>query len=65
MKQIGWWIVGDDTAKFGTIRIGQEFISMSQYGTAGYWQNRGYDVVPAYVNELDVDEWGVYEGDEE
>ena len=57
MKQIGYWVVGDQFAKFGSRKIGDTF--MSGPDDTGYWRSRGYTLVPAYVNEADATEWGV------
>jgi hypothetical protein len=58
MEQIGWWVVGDETALHGARKLGQEFLSLAHDDSRGYWRSRGYRLVPAYANENDVEDWG-------
>jgi hypothetical protein len=59
MEQIGWWVVGDETALHGARKLGQEFLTVTQGENRDYWRHRGYQLVPAYANNDDVETWGV------
>ena len=54
MKQIGFFVVGE--GKFGQKNFGEIFQTESD--TSNYWKNRGYELVPVYVNEEDFDNFG-------
>lgn len=56
MKLVGYWVVGDQFAKFGARKIGDTYLSGPD--DTGYWKNRGYTLVPVYCEEADVEEWG-------
>ena len=47
-QQVGYAIVGD--GKFGFKHFGETF---EHNGNARYWENRGYEAVPVYVEMSD------------
>ena len=54
MIQVGWAIVGNKDAKFGEKRFG-ETVEPMVGGNIGYWEARGYDAIPVYADEIDID----------
>jgi hypothetical protein len=57
MIQVGWAIVGNKDAKFGEKRFGETTEPMVG-GNIGYWEARGYDAIPIYANEIDIENVG-------
>jgi hypothetical protein len=49
--QVGWFIVGDEDAKFGPKEYGEAFEPLG--GNLGYWEGRGYYAVAAYIQNTD------------
>ena len=63
MKQVGWFVVGYD-GKFGrylfenTDDNGEDSPCFVTDGAdIAYWENRGYEVIPAYVSDEDAEEY--------
>jgi hypothetical protein len=49
--QVGWFIVGDEDAKFGRKQYGDTFEPMG--ANLSYWEARGYDAIPAFVQSTE------------
>ena len=67
MEQIGWFVVGDGS--FGPYRFGRNEYSYPLFlvteNEHDYWKNRGYDIIPAYVNGNDKEDYSFDDGEEE
>ena len=60
MEQIGWFVVGE--GNFGPYFFSKEnyplfFAIESSPSEIEYWKNRGYDIIPAYINANDKEDY--------
>lgn len=77
MEQVGWFVVGE--GNFGSYLFGGDddsfggdddsfpmFISIkSSLSDIQYWKNRGYTIIPAYVNATDKEDYSFVEKNDE
>ena len=54
----GYLVVGE--GKFGKFSIS---MNRTDDGQGAYWKNRGYSLVPFYVDAEDLDDWSYLEQD--
>lgn len=65
MEQIGWFVVGE--GNFGPFLFGDKenfphFISVvDEIDYITYWKNRGYEIIPAYINANDKEDYSFVE----
>lgn len=57
-KLEGYLVVGE--GKFGKFSIGMH---RTDDGQGTYWRNRGYSLIPFYVDNSDVEDWNYLESD--
>ena len=69
MKQVGWFVVGDGNFGpylFNNLKnevVGPVFVQSEEDNH--YWKNRGYDLIPAYVNGDDKEDYSFDDGEEQ
>jgi hypothetical protein len=56
MKQAGFFVVGDSSAKFGAYKVGYHHTFVPESETK-YWENRGYTLIPCFIEDNDFEEW--------
>jgi|694.fasta_scaffold15859_16 hypothetical protein len=65
MEQIGWFVVGD--GNFGPYLFGNQKsepvgpVFIETEFDHQYWKNRGYDIIPVYVNGNDKEDYSFIE----
>jgi len=70
VKQVGWFVVGHD-GKFGRYLFNNDGDNgedqphyIEDETEINYWKNRGYECIPAYVEDKDAEEY-TYRGVDE